>query len=98
MSQMKRSVAFVHTSPAAVGPLMQFYAEAAPEFEITNLLDDGLLRLLAAGRAEDVRRTTLGDAPRRRRDLRARAGDGHLLIRLQRDDPNPWRATSRSPS
>lgn len=45
----KRKVAFVHTSPAAVGPLMQFYSEAAPEIEITNLLDDGLLRLLAAG-------------------------------------------------
>jgi len=44
----KRKVAFIHTSPAAVGPLMQFYAEAAPELEITNLLDDGLLRLLAA--------------------------------------------------
>ncbi|HEX8338153.1 MAG TPA: aspartate/glutamate racemase family protein [Pyrinomonadaceae bacterium] len=56
MSQTKRSVAFIHTSPAAVGPLMQFYAEAAPELEITNLLDDGLLRLLAAGRARDVRR------------------------------------------
>jgi hypothetical protein len=56
MSQTKRSVAFIHTSPAAVGPLMQFYAEAAPELEITNLLDDGLLRLLAAGRAGDVRR------------------------------------------
>ena len=52
----KRKVAFIHTSPAAVGPLMQFYAEAAPELEITNLLDDGLLRLLAAGRGEDVRR------------------------------------------
>lgn len=45
----KRKVAFIHTSPAAVGPLMQFYAEAAPDLEITNLLDDGLLRLLAAG-------------------------------------------------
>ncbi len=56
MSQTKRSVAFIHTSPAAVGPLMQFYAEAAPELEVTNLLDDGLLRLLAAGRAGDVRR------------------------------------------
>ena len=56
MSQTKRSAAFIHTSPAAVGPLMQFYAEAAPELEITNLLDDGLLRLLAAGRAGDVRR------------------------------------------
>jgi glutamate racemase len=56
MSQTKRSVAFIHTSPAAIGPLMQFYAEAAPELEITNLLDDGLLRLLAAGRAADVHR------------------------------------------
>lgn len=27
---------------------MRFYNEAAPELEITNLLDDGLLRLLAA--------------------------------------------------
>src|SRR5919205_2113658 len=56
MSQTKRSVAFIHTSPAAIGPLMQFYAEAAPEFEVTNLLDDGLIRLLAAGRGEAVRR------------------------------------------
>ncbi|HEV2763953.1 MAG TPA: hypothetical protein VGV38_13305, partial [Pyrinomonadaceae bacterium] len=47
----KRKVAFVHTSPPAVGPLMKFYSEAAPELEITNLLDDGLLRLLAAGDA-----------------------------------------------
>jgi len=44
----KRKVAFIHTSPAAIGPLMQFYTDAAPELEITNLLDDGLLRLLAA--------------------------------------------------
>jgi glutamate racemase len=56
MSQTKRRVAFIHTSPAAIGPLMQFYTGAAPEFEITNLLDDGLLRLLAAGRAEVARR------------------------------------------
>src|SRR5918911_5130057 len=44
----KRRVAFIHPAPPAVGPLMQFYTEAAPELEITNLLDDGLLRLLAA--------------------------------------------------
>ena len=56
MSETKRSVAFIHTSPAAIGPLMQFYAGAAPELEVTNLLDDGLLRLLAAGRGGDVRR------------------------------------------
>lgn len=28
---------------------MKFYAEAAPDLEITNLLEDGILRLLAAG-------------------------------------------------
>ncbi|MFL6284164.1 MAG: aspartate/glutamate racemase family protein [Pyrinomonadaceae bacterium] len=53
---MKRSVAFIHTSPAAIGPLMQFYGEHAPELEITNLLDDGLLRLLASGKTETVRK------------------------------------------
>ena len=43
-----RDIALIHTSPAAIPPLMQFYSEAAPDFRITNLLDDGLLRLLAA--------------------------------------------------
>ena len=47
-NQDKTKVAFIHTSPAAIGPLMQFYGEVAPDLEITNLLDDGLLRLLAA--------------------------------------------------
>jgi Asp/Glu/hydantoin racemase len=49
MSPSKRKAAFIHTSPPAIAPLMQFYTEAAPELEITNLLDDGLLRLLSAG-------------------------------------------------
>jgi len=35
---------------------MQFYGEQAPELEITNLLDDGLLRLLASGRADTARK------------------------------------------
>lgn len=35
---------------------MQFYGGRAPELEITNLLDDGLLRLLAAGDKETARR------------------------------------------
>lgn len=47
MTSSKRKVAFIHTSPAAIAPLMQFYGEAAPGLEITNLLDDGLLRLLS---------------------------------------------------
>ncbi|MCC6587172.1 MAG: hypothetical protein IT168_10810 [Bryobacterales bacterium] len=46
---MTKSVAFLHTSPAAIPPLMQFYTEAAPDLQITNLLDDGLLRMLSAG-------------------------------------------------
>jgi len=52
----KRKIALIHTSPAAIAPLMRFYTEAAPEFEITNLLDDGLLRLLAAKEHATVER------------------------------------------
>lgn len=44
---MKTSVAFLHTSPAAIAPVMQFYSRSAPELEITNLLDDGILRFLS---------------------------------------------------
>jgi Asp/Glu/hydantoin racemase len=51
---MKHQIAFLHTSPAAIGPLMQFYSKAAPDLEITNLLDDGLLRFFSAGRAGKV--------------------------------------------
>lgn len=51
----KRKIAFLHTSPAAIGPLMQFYNEAAPELEITNLLEDGILRLLAERKYDTAR-------------------------------------------
>lgn len=44
-----KKVAFLHASPAALAPLAQYYREAAPDLEITNLLDNGLLRLFAAG-------------------------------------------------
>jgi len=44
---MKRQVAFIHTSPAAIPPLADFYREHAPDLEITNLLDDGILRFFA---------------------------------------------------
>ena len=49
---MKHNIAFIHASPAAIPPLMQFYSGAAPDLQITNLLDDGLLRLFAAGSFE----------------------------------------------
>ncbi len=45
---MKKNVAFLHASPAALAPLAEYYRRSAPEFEVTNLLDDGLLRLFAA--------------------------------------------------
>lgn len=38
-------IAFVHASPAAITPLAGHYAKHAPDFEVTNVLDDGLLRL-----------------------------------------------------
>jgi Asp/Glu/hydantoin racemase len=47
-AERKRFVTFVHTSPAAIPPLMRYYGEAAPELEVTNQLDDGILRMLAA--------------------------------------------------
>jgi len=49
MSAVRRRVAFLHTSPAAVGPLMQYYNTAAPEFEVWNILEDGILKFFSAG-------------------------------------------------
>ncbi len=51
-----RRVAFVHASRAAVDPVTHYYAAEAPEFECTNLLDDGVMRALAAGDAERTQR------------------------------------------
>lgn len=45
---MRTPVAFIHTSPAAIPPIMRFYAESAPDLEVTNLLDDGILRFFSA--------------------------------------------------
>ncbi|MCZ2150151.1 MAG: aspartate/glutamate racemase family protein [Bryobacterales bacterium] len=44
---MRRQVAFIHTSPAAIPMLADYYLDHAPELEITNLLDDGILRFFA---------------------------------------------------
>ena len=46
---MKRRVGFIHTSPAALAPLAEFYRDHAPELDSNNLLDDGVLRLFARG-------------------------------------------------
>lgn len=49
-------VTFLHTSPAAIAPLADFYKANAPDLEITNVLDDGLLRLFRAGDEQAVAR------------------------------------------
>ena len=46
---MQRQVAFIHTAHAAIPPLMAYYSAAAPEYDITNLLDEGILRFFASG-------------------------------------------------
>jgi Asp/Glu/hydantoin racemase len=63
----KRRVALIHTSPAAITPVVQFYAQAAPDLELTNLLDDGLLRLLKAGDTQTAH-ARLADILRAARD------------------------------
>ena len=72
---LKRRIAFVHTSPAALEPLKHFYAEAAPEMEITNLLDDGILRLFSA-KSYDVAERRLMEMARAARD----AYDSELIM------------------
>lgn len=52
----KRRITFVHTSPAAIEPLKRFYTRAAPEIEVTNLLDDGILGLFSSDSEELVQR------------------------------------------
>src|SRR5689334_6217189 len=44
---MKRQVSFIHTSPAAIPSLADYYKTYAQDLEITNLLDDGILRFFA---------------------------------------------------
>lgn len=46
---MKRRVGFIHTSPAALAPLAEYYRDNAPELDSNNLLDDGVLRLFSRG-------------------------------------------------
>jgi Asp/Glu/hydantoin racemase len=54
MSESKRKVAFVHTGAPAIPPLVRYYSEAAPDLDVVNLLEDGLLSLLAEGRHDTV--------------------------------------------
>ena len=51
---MRTPIALIHASPAAIAPLVDHYTQAAPELDLTNLLDDGILRLFRAGRMDDA--------------------------------------------
>lgn len=54
-AERKHQVSFLHTSPAAIPPLMRYYGESAPDLEITNQLDDGLLRMLSSQNGTGIR-------------------------------------------
>lgn len=49
-----RRISFIHASPAAIAPLVRYYAEAEPEWIITNLLDDGVMRHFREGNGPAV--------------------------------------------
>lgn len=49
---MKRNVALIHASRASVDPLMRYYPAAAPELDLVNLLDDGIMKMFARGNNE----------------------------------------------
>lgn len=42
-------IVLIHASRAAVDPVTQYYTSASPQLEVTNLLDDGVMRLLRSG-------------------------------------------------
>lgn len=46
--QKLQRLTILHASRAAVDPVAEYYAAQAPEWEITNILDDGVMRLLRA--------------------------------------------------
>ncbi|MCI0625763.1 MAG: hypothetical protein L0387_29665, partial [Acidobacteria bacterium] len=66
---MKKRIAFLHASPAAVPPLAEFCANEAPDLEVTNLLDDSLLRFFRSG--------DLDSAEARLKDMLSVARDIH---------------------
>jgi Asp/Glu/hydantoin racemase len=55
-------VVFLHAARPSVEPLMQYYPRVWPELRITNLLDDGIMGLFAAGRWDTARERLLAMA------------------------------------
>jgi Asp/Glu/hydantoin racemase len=45
----KRKITLIHASQASLAPLNGYYPKEAPELDITNLLDDGVMKLFRSG-------------------------------------------------
>jgi glutamate racemase len=54
---MKTSIGLIHTSPVAIPPLAEYYQHEAPEYQITNLLDDGVLRYFSSNDEASIERS-----------------------------------------
>lgn len=70
---MKRRIALIHASRAAVDPVTQYYAEKAPELDLTNLLDDGVMRMLGANDESRSQRRLLSMLDTAREEYEAEA-------------------------
>lgn len=71
MNRPLRKIAFIHTASPAIPPLMKYYSEAAPDLDIVNLMEDGLLRLLGEGKTTVVEERLLSLATAARDVYRA---------------------------
>lgn len=88
-------LALIHTSAAAITPMVRYYAEHEPEWRLTNLLDDGILHLFRDSR-EDAIEAALASLVDRAAGYGARAAiltcsavTPALLARLQARSPIP---------
>jgi len=53
---MKPTIALIHASRAAVDLVTVYYSQQAPEYDLVNLLDDGVMRALGAEDQSAARR------------------------------------------
>lgn len=108
---MKTRLAFIHASPAAIAPLTEYYKAHGPEFEFTNFLDDGLMRLFAGtdeaaverrmaalvrhAAAQDGAALALVTCSAARRQMLRRVATGTGIQVLKIDEPLAREAVSR---
>jgi Asp/Glu/hydantoin racemase len=71
MSSVPKRLTVIHASRAAVDPVTQYYSRQAPEIELTNLLDDGVMRMLRNGDPWAGQRRLAGMIDVARTDYRA---------------------------